>query len=134
MVNLTYPFATEKRITSSFDAHKARTPPSTAPGTDFGANRGTPIRAPIAGDIVGCHWRDGGGRSLWIYGEGVKVYVAHMSQVSRLNGERVRAGQKVGEVGTTGHSTGPHLHLSLQVKNNRGVYAWADPMDYMTAP
>ena len=134
MVSLTYPFATEKPITSSFEAHKARTPPSTAPGTDFGARTGTAILAPIAGTVTRCYWRDAGGRSLWIQGDGVRVYVAHMSQVARLNYERVEAGQKVGEVGSTGHSTGPHLHLSLQVKNQRGVYAWVDPMEHMAAP
>jgi murein DD-endopeptidase MepM/ murein hydrolase activator NlpD len=134
MVDLTYPFQEEKRITSSFEDHKARTPPSTAPGTDFGARTGTAILAPIAGTVEGCQWREGGGRSLWIQGDGVRVYVAHMSQVSRLTHERVKAGQKVGEVGSTGHSTGPHLHLSLQVKNARGVYAWVDPMEYMQPP
>jgi murein DD-endopeptidase MepM/ murein hydrolase activator NlpD len=57
-----------------------------------------------------------------------------MSQVARLQYEHVEAGQKVGEVGSTGHSTGPHLHLSLQVRNKRGVFAWVDPMAYMQPP
>ena len=124
---IAYPFETEKHITSSFEDHKARTPPSTAPGTDFGANTGTPILAPISGTIQRCYWRTGGGRSSWIQGEGIRVYIAHMSQVTRLTGETVEAGQKVGEVGNTGYSFGAHLHLSVQVRNKRGVYAWMDP-------
>ena len=128
-----YPFKTQ-RITSSFEEHKARTPPSTAPGTDFGAALGTPIVAPISGTVQRCYWRSGGGRSLWIQGDGIKVYLAHLSQVSRLTGERVRIGQKVGEVGSSGNSTGPHLHFSVQVKNKRGRYAWVDPMSVMTLP
>ena len=129
-----YPFKTKKRITSSFEAHKARTPPSVAPGTDFGSNRGTAILAPISGTIQRCYWREGGGRSLWIVGEGVKVYVAHMSQVTTLTGEWVKEGDKVGEVGSSGHCSGPHAHISVQIKNKNGVYAWVDPMTMMEAP
>ena len=129
-----YPFKTKKWITSSFEDHKARTPPSTAPGTDFGAGKGTAILSPISGTIQRCYWRSGGGRSLWIQGDKIRIYIAHMSQVSKLTSEQVREGNKVGEVGSTGHSTRPHLHLSVQIMNQRGVYAWIDPMMVMKAP
>jgi len=51
---------------------------------------------------------------LWIqHGRGFKTYYAHLNCVYVLEGETVQVGQKIGESGTTGHSTGPHLHFSV---------------------
>ena len=130
---LTYPFKAKKRVTSSFQGHLARTPPSTAPGTDFGADWGEPVYAPIAGTINAARWWGAGGRAMWIHWthdpQNVRVYLAHLSSVVTLSHERVEAGDLVGFVGSTGNSTGPHLHLSFKLQGR-----WVDPMEYMEEP
>jgi murein DD-endopeptidase MepM/ murein hydrolase activator NlpD len=108
------PLAGRYRITSTFADHQNRNPPSTAPGIDFGCALGTEVRAWTAGRVVRSRWSDGGGRCLWIEHAGaIRTYYAHLSSVAALEGETVAAGQKIGESGSTGHSTGPHLHFSV---------------------
>lgn len=130
---LTYPFKTRKRITSTFQAHLNRTPPSTAPGTDFGADWGEPVFAPCTGTINAARWWGAGGRALWIHWSnnprGVRVYLAHLSSIVTVDFERVEAGDLVGFVGSTGRSTGPHLHMSLKLGGK-----FVDPMPYMEEP
>lgn len=127
ITEILYPFARKWPVSSTYADHKARTPPSTMPGTDIAAPRGTPILSPIAGVVCGAKYRSAGGRSFWIEGDGVKVYLAHLSMVGALDGELVLAGDVVGLVGSTGRSTGPHLHLSAYVFNKRSVWARVDP-------
>jgi murein DD-endopeptidase MepM/ murein hydrolase activator NlpD len=106
----------EKRcpITSSFEAHKKRTPPSSAPGIDLGCPVGTEVRAWAAGKVTRSRWSKGGGRALWInHGKGIQTYYAHLNCVHVLEGESVSLGQKIGESGNTGNTTGPHLHFSV---------------------
>ena len=87
---------------------------------------GRPIRAPLTGFIKDCKWRKAGGRSLWIVSGEWKVYLAPMSSVVMLTGESCRVGDVVGYVGSTGNSTGPHLHLAAmkgyQTRATRYVY------------
>jgi murein DD-endopeptidase MepM/ murein hydrolase activator NlpD len=122
---LSYPFLKAWPVSSSYADHLNRKPPSTAPGIDLAVPEGRPIRAPIAGKVTNCYWRKAGGRSLWIVGDKYKVYLAHMSVVARLSGERVEVGDTVGQVGSTGNSTGPHLHLSVQ---RAGRYVDPEPL------
>lgn len=126
---LLWPFLRAWPISSTFAEHKQRKPPSTAPGIDIAAPHGRPIRAPLTGAIKDCRWRAAGGRSMWIVSGEWKVYLAHMSSVVMLSGESCRAGDVVGYVGSTGHSTGPHLHLSVQKEGK-----WVAPMPYMEMP
>lgn len=130
---LRYPFKSKKRVTSTFQGHLDRDPPSTAPGTDFGADLGEPVFAPVSGTVNASRWTTLGGRSLWIHDKDdpaeIRVYMAHFEIVKTLGFERVRAGDLVGFVGSTGRSTGPHLHLSLKL-NGRYV----DPMEHMEEP
>ena len=93
-------------------------------GTDFGARRGTPILAAADGRVI-FSGRKGG------YGNVVKIqhkdnYVtlyAHQSRIKVKKGTQVKQGQIIGYVGSTGRSTGPHLHFGLY-KNGRAI----DPM------
>lgn len=119
---LLYPFRKSWPITSTFAQHLSRTPPSTAPGVDLAAPMGTPILAPTSGKIMYAQWRVAGGRSMWLYGDKYRVYLAHMNSFQRVTGETVRAGDCVGWSGNSGNSTGPHLHVSVQ----RGG-RWVDP-------
>jgi murein DD-endopeptidase MepM/ murein hydrolase activator NlpD len=121
------PLSGRRRITSTFASHRNRKPPSTAPGIDFACPTGTEIRAWAAGRVVRSRWSSGGGRSLWIdHGYGIRTYYAHLNSLWVLEGETVAAGQKIGESGNTGHTTGPHLHFSV---THNGRYV--DPAKYL---
>jgi murein DD-endopeptidase MepM/ murein hydrolase activator NlpD len=90
-------------------------------GIDFGAPYGTPVRATAAGVIVGRGRDTGRGNYLVIrHGNGFTSQYFHMSRFARIPGaeQRVEQGQAVGYVGSTGLSTGPHLHYAL-LKNGR---------------
>ena len=122
-----YPLPKRYRMTSSFAAHKNRKPPSNAPGIDLACPMRTEVRAWAKGRIVRSRWTAGGGRSIWIqHGGNFKSYYAHLSTAHVLEGETVKAGQKIGESGSTGNSTGPHLHFSI-VRNGK----WVDPEKFL---
>lgn len=98
-------------------------------GVDFGAVSGTPIRSAAAGTVVSAGMRGGYGNATIIdHGGGVATLYAHQSDVLVTEGTAVTAGQVIGTVGSTGFSTGPHLHFEVRVK---GVPA--DPMLYLPA-
>jgi murein DD-endopeptidase MepM/ murein hydrolase activator NlpD len=87
-------------------------------GTDFGAACGTPIRAPYAGVVARAYFSPAYGNRLFLrHGSvnGVRVQTAfnHASRYVVRPGQRVRRGQVIGEVGSTGLSTGCHLHLMV---------------------
>lgn len=85
-------------------------------GTDFGAARGTPIVAAADGIVVSAGPRGGYGNTVDIaHGKGVVTRYAHQSLVLVRPGQRVRQGQVIGRVGSTGNSTGPHLHFEVRV-------------------
>jgi len=85
-------------------------------GIDFGAARGTPIKAAGDGVVVHAGWRGSYGRTVVIkHAKKYSTLYAHMSKTARLKkGQKVRQGQVIGYVGTTGRSTGPHLHYEVR--------------------
>lgn len=92
-------------------------PPSFHYGLDLAAPQGTPVHATNDGVVVvaGSYPIKGG----WVaidHGEGVMSYYFHLSQVSAQVGQRVQRGDVVGLVGSTGLSTGPHLHWEMRVR------------------
>jgi len=84
-------------------------------GIDIVARRGTPIKAAGAGTIHRAS-RAGGYGNLTIinHGRNIYTYYAHQSRFKKRKGSRVRAGDVIGLVGTTGRSTGPHLHFEVR--------------------
>jgi len=83
-------------------------------GTDFRGKRGTPIYALASGKVIYAGWMRGYGKVVKIaHSNGFVSLYAHQSKIYVRGGERVKKGQKIGAVGNTGRSTGPHLHLSL---------------------
>ena len=93
-------------------------------GTDFGARRGTPILAAADGRVVFSGRLGGYGNVIKIrHKDGYLTLYAHQSRRKAKVGQRVKAGQIIGYVGSTGRSTGPHLHFGLY-KHGRAI----DPM------
>ena len=93
-------------------------------GTDFGARRGTPLLAVNSGKVIFSGWMGGYGKVVKIkHGGGYVSLYAHQSRTRVKRGQRVKKGQVIGYVGSTGRSTGPHLHFGLK-KNGR----WINPM------
>jgi murein DD-endopeptidase MepM/ murein hydrolase activator NlpD len=92
-------------------------------GTDFAAAKGTPIMASGDGAIVRAKWCGGGGNCIKIKHNSTYFTVyAHMSKFSRgiKKGVRVKQGQIIGYVGSTGKSTGPHLHYEV-IENGKKI-------------
>ena len=85
-------------------------------GLDFGAAYGSPIVAAANGQVIAAGWAGGYGREVQIaHGGGVVTLYGHMSGIVAQPGEMVRQGQVIGYVGSTGLSTGPHLHFEVKV-------------------
>lgn len=98
-------------------------------GIDLTAPGGTPIGAPVSGEITHVGTLEGdAGNNITLKGDNGLVYrFLHLSEPSKLSaGDRVNAGSLVGFVGTTGNSSGNHLHLG--VKSGKD---WVDPIDYL---
>jgi len=84
-------------------------------GLDIAARYGTPVRAAAPGRVLFAGWKsNGGGYQVWIsHGSGVYTTYSHMAGVSVGRGQVVSKGQQVGRVGSSGLSTGPHLHFEV---------------------
>lgn len=96
-------------------------------GTDYAVAGGTPVYAPAGGVVVLAEPLKVRGNVVFIdHGRGVFSAFYHLSQIVAKNGQRVQAGDLVGKVGTTGFSTGDHLHWSMWVN---GVYV--NPSQWM---
>lgn len=103
-------------------------------GVDFGAPTGTPIYATGAGVVTYSGWRSGYGKLVEIdHGNGYVTRYGHASQLLVEVGQQVRANQHIAAVGSTGDSTGPHLHYEVlhqgQHKNPATYLAMADQAD-----
>jgi murein DD-endopeptidase MepM/ murein hydrolase activator NlpD len=96
-------------------------------GIDVSAPMGTPIEAPAAGRVAQAGWQAGYGNVVLIdHGFGLQTKYAHASRLLVKTGDRVQRGQRVALVGSTGLSTGPHLHYEVHV-DGRPV----DPLRYV---
>ena len=83
-------------------------------GVDFGASWGSPIVATADGQVAAAGWSGGYGRQVRIWhGGGITTSYSHMSEIVASPGSFVRRGQLIGYVGSSGLSTGPHLHYEV---------------------
>ncbi|OLF18111.1 M23 family metallopeptidase [Actinophytocola xanthii] len=89
-------------------------------GVDIAAVTGTPVGAASAGVVRDASWRGGYGKAVVIdHGNGVSTLYGHNSELLVRPGDRVQAGQTVAKVGSTGDSTGPHLHFEVMVDGKK---------------
>ena len=96
-------------------------------GIDIAVGYGVPIHSAGAGTVIYATWMGGYGNVIIVdHGDGLSTLYAHQSSLAVGNGARVARGQTVGYVGSTGFSTGPHLHFEVRVNGNP-----VDPMGYL---
>jgi murein DD-endopeptidase MepM/ murein hydrolase activator NlpD len=89
--------------------------PAMHAGMDFRAAHGSPVRATAAGTVVKAGWNGGYGRMVEVeHADGFSTRYAHLSKVLVKEGQRLDAGEIVGKVGSSGRSTGPHLHYEVR--------------------
>lgn len=98
-------------------------------GLDFRASTGEPVRATATGKVVKAGWHGGYGRLVEVdHGNGLTTRYGHLSAISVKIGEQIRIGQTLGEVGSTGRSTGPHLHYETRIDGEA-----VDPQRFLRA-
>ena len=102
-------------ITSRFGA-RSSIRSSAHTGLDISAPKGTAIKAAAGGTVTFSGWKGSYGYMLVIsHGNGVQTYYAHCSKLYASVGQTVSQGETIASVGSTGNSTGPHLHLEIRV-------------------
>ncbi len=96
-------------------------------GLDISSQRGHPVAASADGTVVKAGWENGYGRCVEIaHGMGLRTLYGHMDEIRVIEGQHVSRGDAIGVVGTTGRSTGPHLHYEVRL-DNRPV----NPLQYI---
>ena len=107
------------RITSRYGVNESIRD-HTHKGIDIAATRGTPILATASGKITFAGWSSGYGYLVKIdHGNGVETYYGHCSKLYVSAGDTVDAGEKIAAVGSTGNSTGNHLHFEIRLNGKQ---------------
>jgi murein DD-endopeptidase MepM/ murein hydrolase activator NlpD len=98
-------------------------------GLDFRAQMGDPVRVTANGKVVSAGWSGGYGRMVEVdHGNGLATRYGHLSEINVKLGQQVRIGEVIGEVGSTGRSTGPHLHYETRIEGEA-----VDPQKFLRA-
>ena len=123
-----WPTPSTTYITSPFGTrfHPVQKRNKTHTGIDIGAGHGASIVAAEAGTVLRAGWNSGYGNYVVIdHGGGVQTLYGHCSALMVQSGQSVSRGQKIALVGSTGVSTGPHLHFEVLINGS-----YTDPMGY----
>jgi murein DD-endopeptidase MepM/ murein hydrolase activator NlpD len=103
--------------------------PAMHTGLDFRAATGDPVRATANGKVVSSGWAGGYGRMVEVdHGNGLSTRYGHLSEINVKVGDPVKIGQVIGAVGSTGRSTGPHLHYETRIDGEA-----VDPQKFLRA-
>ncbi|MFZ4179667.1 transglycosylase family protein [Streptomyces sp. R02] len=101
-------------------------------GVDFPVPTGTPVKSVGAGTVVAAGWEGSFGYQVVVrHSDGRYSQYAHLSAISVKDGQSVGAGQRIGRSGSTGNSSGPHLHF--EVRTGPGFGSDVDPLAYLRA-
>lgn len=96
-------------------------------GIDIGVGSGTPVHAAAAGTVIYASWEEGYGNFVVIdHGGGIATAYGHNTSLTVTVGQHVDQGQLIAYSGSTGHSTGPHVHFEVRVNGNP-----VDPLGYL---
>jgi len=96
-------------------------------GIDIAVGQGTPVHAAAAGTVIYAGWMDGYGNLVVVdHGNGLSTAYGHNSMLASSVGQAVTAGQVIAYSGSTGHSTGPHVHFEVRVNGSP-----VDPLGYL---
>ena len=99
-------------------------------GIDIGSAPGTPVTSPAAGMVVAASSQGSYGKHVMLaHGKGVKSRYAHLNMLEVKVGQKVEKGQVIGRVGSTGRSTGPHLHYEVLVQGKP-----VNPREFLREP
>jgi murein DD-endopeptidase MepM/ murein hydrolase activator NlpD len=123
---LIYPLTSPAPTTSSFGwrTHPISGSRRFHSGVDIGAPMGAPVVAAGSGIIISSGWLGGYGKAVVIQHNGVQqTLYGHLSEVFVQPGQRIEQGTVIGRVGSTGNSTGPHLHFEARVSTTDGWVA-----------
>ncbi len=103
--------------------------PAMHTGLDFRAAMGDPVRATANGKVASSGWAGGYGRMVEIdHGNGLSTRYGHLSEIDVKVGDPIKIGQVIGAVGSTGRSTGPHLHYETRIDGEA-----VDPQKFLRA-
>ena len=103
--------------------------PAMHTGLDFRAATGDPVRATANGKVASAGWAGGYGRMVEIdHGNGLSTRYGHLSEIGVKVGDAIKIGQVIGAVGSTGRSTGPHLHYETRIDGEA-----VDPQKFLRA-
>lgn len=99
-------------------------------GSDFAVPTGTPVKAVTSGTVVSAGWNGSYGNAVVIHhDDGLYSLYAHLTSTDVSAGQKTAPGQQVGLSGSTGNSTGPHLHLEIRTQNSYNAHI--DPVAYL---
>jgi murein DD-endopeptidase MepM/ murein hydrolase activator NlpD len=103
--------------------------PAMHTGLDFRSSSGDPVRATANGTVESAGWSGGYGKMVEIdHGNGFSTRYGHMSEIEVKVGQQIKIGQIIGRVGSTGRSTGPHLHYETRIDGDA-----VDPQKFLRA-
>ena len=125
----TWPVPSGGRISSTFGSREAPTEGASTyhKGIDIAASSGSKVVAAAGGEVVIATYSASAGNYVMInHGSGVYTVYMHMASLGVSEGQEVKQGESIGSVGSTGYSTGPHLHFGIR---ENGSYV--DPQSYM---
>lgn len=129
-IKFIWPCPSSSRITSNFGGRSSPTEGASTnhQGTDIGASTGADIVAAASGQVTIATYSASAGNYIMInHGGGVSTVYMHCSKLLVSPGDTVKQGQVIGKVGSTGYSTGPHLHFGVRLNGS-----YVNPLKYVS--
>ena len=129
-ISFTWPCPSSGRVSSGFGARSSPTEGASSnhKGIDIGASTGASVVAAADGTVVIATYSASAGNYVMLsHGGGVYTVYMHMSSIAVSSGQTVSKGSTIGAVGSTGYSTGPHLHFGIRINGS-----YVNPLGYVS--